>query len=50
VPETAPAEQPAACGLLSRMPAGFLALYILNVAVEAAVGGWEPRRPQPDVT
>ncbi|WP_367326111.1 sugar MFS transporter [Streptomyces sp. HUAS ZL42] len=27
---------------LSRVLAGFLALYILNVAVEAGVGGWEP--------
>ncbi|MGP3984540.1 MFS transporter [Streptomyces sp. KR80] len=29
-------------GLLSRVLIGFLALYILNVAVEAGVGGWEP--------
>ncbi|WP_329125762.1 MFS transporter [Streptomyces sp. NBC_01465] len=28
--------------LLSRVLVGFLALYILNVAVEAGVGGWEP--------
>ncbi|MFJ9632260.1 MFS transporter [Streptomyces sp. NPDC101175] len=27
---------------LSRVLVGFLALYILNVAVEASVGGWEP--------
>jgi fucose permease len=27
---------------LSRILVGFLALYILNVAVEAGVGGWEP--------
>lgn len=27
---------------LPRVLAGFLALYILNVAVEAGVGGWEP--------
>ncbi|MFI6492118.1 MFS transporter [Streptomyces sp. NPDC050564] len=36
------AEKPAAGGLLSRVLVGFLALYILNVAVEAGVGGWEP--------
>ncbi|WP_369250008.1 sugar MFS transporter [Streptomyces sp. R41] len=36
------AARPAAGGLLSRVLAGFLALYILNVAVEAGVGGWEP--------
>ncbi|MBO1338000.1 sugar MFS transporter [Streptomyces sp. VRA16 Mangrove soil] len=29
-------------GLVSRVLAGFLVLYILNVAVEAGVGGWEP--------
>jgi FHS family glucose/mannose:H+ symporter-like MFS transporter len=29
-------------GLLSRVLVGFLVLYILNVAVEAGVGGWEP--------
>jgi fucose permease len=28
--------------LLSRILFGFLTLYILNVAVEAGVGGWEP--------
>lgn len=33
---------PMARGVLSRVLAGFLALYILNVAVEAGVGGWEP--------
>jgi fucose permease len=38
VPSDAP---PAALGL-SRVLVGFLALYILNVAVEAGVGGWEP--------
>ncbi|MGW5662770.1 MFS transporter [Streptomyces sp. NPDC003758] len=27
---------------LSRVLVGFLALYVLNVAVEAGVGGWEP--------
>ncbi|OAH11139.1 MFS transporter [Streptomyces jeddahensis] len=27
---------------ISRILVGFLALYILNVAVEAGVGGWEP--------
>ncbi|GGN95554.1 hypothetical protein GCM10011579_096120 [Streptomyces albiflavescens] len=36
------AEKPAAGGLLSRVLMGFLALYILNVAVEAGIGGWEP--------
>jgi fucose permease len=42
-PETAPDEQPSPSGgLLSRVLVGFLALYILNVAVEAGVGGWEP--------
>ncbi|MEU9287755.1 MFS transporter [Streptomyces sp. NPDC048275] len=35
-------EKPASGGLLSRVLVGFLALYILNVAVEAGVGGWEP--------
>ncbi|MGW3030554.1 MFS transporter [Streptomyces sp. NPDC001178] len=29
-------------GGLSRVLVGFLALYILNVGVEAGVGGWEP--------
>ncbi|WP_405877235.1 MULTISPECIES: MFS transporter [unclassified Streptomyces] len=34
---------PAERGLgLSRILVGFLVLYILNVAVEAGVGGWEP--------
>jgi fucose permease len=42
-PDTAPDEQPSPSGgLLSRVLVGFLALYILNVAVEAGVGGWEP--------
>ncbi|WP_328767840.1 MFS transporter [Streptomyces sp. NBC_00286] len=36
-------EKPAATGgLLSRVLIGFLVLYILNVAVETGVGGWEP--------
>lgn len=36
-------ENPAATGgLLSRVLIGFLVLYILNVGVEAGVGGWEP--------
>ncbi|GAB2968132.1 MFS transporter [Streptomyces pseudoechinosporeus] len=36
-------EKPAATGsLLSRVLIGFLILYILNVAVETGVGGWEP--------
>ncbi|MGW2636973.1 MFS transporter [Streptomyces sp. NPDC001348] len=29
-------------GVRSRVLAGFLVLYVLNVAVEAGVGGWEP--------
>ncbi|MER6121283.1 MFS transporter [Streptomyces sp. NPDC001795] len=37
----APSEAPGSLGL-SRILVGFLALYILNVAVEAGVGGWEP--------
>ncbi|MFC3574591.1 MFS transporter [Streptomyces yaanensis] len=36
-----PAQASASLGL-SRVLVGFLALYILNVAVEAGVGGWEP--------
>ncbi|MEV0090845.1 MFS transporter [Streptomyces sp. NPDC050738] len=43
--EPAPASAPAPASgprLLSRVLVGFLALYILNVAVEAGVGGWEP--------
>ncbi|NGO10160.1 MFS transporter [Streptomyces sp. HC44] len=36
------AERPATGGLLSRVLIGFLALYVLNVAVETGVGGWEP--------
>jgi fucose permease len=43
---TAPSERssaaPAASLGLPRILLGFLALYILNVAVEAGVGGWEP--------
>lgn len=35
-------ESPASGGLLSRVLVGFLLLYILNVGVEAGVGGWEP--------
>ncbi|MCX5093708.1 MFS transporter [Streptomyces sp. NBC_00365] len=42
-PPVSPAEPPAASGgLLSRVLVGFLLLYILNVGVEAGVGGWEP--------
>ncbi|MER5906183.1 MFS transporter [Streptomyces mirabilis] len=42
-PPVSPAERPAASGgLLSRVLVGFLLLYILNVGVEAGVGGWEP--------
>lgn len=42
-PPLSPAERPAASGgLLSRVLVGFLLLYILNVGVEAGVGGWEP--------
>ncbi|MGW1501177.1 MFS transporter [Streptomyces mirabilis] len=42
-PPVSPAEGPAASGgLLSRVLVGFLLLYILNVGVEAGVGGWEP--------
>jgi len=38
-----PSEQPSTASLgLSRILVGFLALYILNVGVEAGVGGWEP--------
>ncbi|MET7476927.1 MFS transporter [Streptomyces sp. NPDC005648] len=38
-----PAESAARGGLgLSRLLLGFLVLYILNVGVEAGVGGWEP--------
>ncbi|GAA1360792.1 MFS transporter [Streptomyces beijiangensis] len=43
--EPTPAAASAPAGgprLLSRVLIGFLALYILNVAVEAGVGGWEP--------
>ncbi|MGW1744176.1 MFS transporter [Streptomyces sp. NPDC002092] len=36
------AQQPGLTGGLPRILAGFLALYILNVGVEAGVGGWEP--------
>ncbi|MFE5080186.1 MFS transporter, partial [Streptomyces mirabilis] len=42
-PPVSPAERPAASGgLLSRVLVGFLLLYVLNVGVEAGVGGWEP--------
>ncbi|MEV5613710.1 MFS transporter [Streptomyces sp. NPDC052225] len=34
--------RPAQGTLVSRVLVGFLVLYILNVAVEAGVGGWEP--------
>ncbi|WP_406374950.1 MFS transporter [Streptomyces sp. NBC_00647] len=36
------AAPPSGGGALSRVLIGFLVLYILNVAVEAGVGGWEP--------
>ncbi|MFJ5302565.1 MFS transporter [Streptomyces sp. NPDC088350] len=43
VSDDPPAESPERKGLgLSRVLVGFLVLYILNVAVEAGVGGWEP--------
>ncbi|MFF4801395.1 MFS transporter [Streptomyces sp. NPDC001351] len=35
-------QQPGSSGGLHRILVGFLALYILNVGVEAGVGGWEP--------
>ncbi|MHC3469759.1 MFS transporter [Streptomyces sp. 7R007] len=39
----ASAEPPSSASLgVSRVLVGFLVLYILNVAVEAGVGGWEP--------
>jgi fucose permease len=40
-----PARASARLGV-SRVLAGFLALYVLNVAVEAGVGGWEPTHLQ----
>ncbi|MFJ6738410.1 MFS transporter [Streptomyces sp. NPDC091279] len=41
--EEPPGSTPGASApLLSRVLVGFLALYVLNVAVEAGVGGWEP--------
>jgi len=41
--ETDPPATPERSGLgLSRVLLGFLLLYILNVGVEAGVGGWEP--------
>ena len=43
--DTGGREEPAVAGRrlgLPRVLVGFLALYILNVAVEAGVGGWEP--------
>ncbi|MDT0344478.1 MFS transporter [Streptomyces litchfieldiae] len=42
-PAGAPSEATPSVSLgLSRVLVGFIALYILNVAVEAGVGGWEP--------
>ncbi|WP_425585776.1 MFS transporter [Streptomyces longisporus] len=35
-------QEPGSSGGLPRILVGFLALYILNVGVEAGVGGWEP--------
>lgn len=37
-----PDQQTGSLGGLPRILVGFLALYILNVGVEAGVGGWEP--------
>ncbi|MER5452549.1 MFS transporter [Streptomyces sp. NPDC002764] len=37
-----PQESRAGSPALSRVLLGFLVLYVLNVAVEAGVGGWEP--------
>ncbi|WP_262056373.1 MFS transporter [Streptomyces sp. STR69] len=42
VSDDPPAERGSVGLGLSRVLVGFLVLYILNVAVEASVGGWEP--------
>ncbi|MDV9172750.1 MFS transporter [Streptomyces sp. W16] len=42
VSDDPPAKTPSRGLGLSRVLVGFLVLYVLNVAVEASVGGWEP--------